>query len=898
MKDMHTRLALDSDYQTRADIDLYLRDSFEKIKSNHPFRRYLSSSWPDDKLIVTLLDKSSGQFIYAASVVNHIMGICHSLSQLDSLYTMILQSALEVEKVFQILSFRLMTKSLRIPCSAIERILSYEEGEIDILFCDLQAVVEIRRVAFSEDRYLEVVHASFEDYLLDPERSKQFHVDIEQERNRHFASIMQYLSSNPRANPSRSELTIAPDSALNTTRDVGPSDEDESFASSKLDPGLMTCWLAPEHAALFAQHISDDVSATFAAHQIDPSQYAIYAGFDNSCIENGIGCLQQVHLFTSVEISPASHLIQDLKKHLSSFSSVIFTPSMRIKLSIIKRDGTEQHFNDYAPVLVTKWSDRGEMGCFNPTIIELTLGTEANAEGGIQDAGQSAPGKDNDFLSNKLLSREGDDRNDKEQADRSDGQVPGGRGGGGGGGGGDRGDGGAQGGPGGGGGGPGGGNEDGGGGGSGDDPKDSEANAPAGPCSVSYKVTSKLYSDEKKDVFQILKSEGNISIQVEENPESRTYKVNFRNLKLVSACDADVAAPFEQNYMQVIIDSRREQTKIKHVKPQPTRDSDSDRKVVETTKNTRTIIGGLAAALGTATKVTLNGSFSHARETGRTEEHKRYTSRITTSDISGVVWWGFNVDDANQRQEGLRLLKGHENLPSATLTYKLPQERIEDERPAEEMYGSVCNPQLPSATEPIDIEVASYWSLISEGMTFSLDTILKLIAAANKNREHVPYSNLIHFVVLTIPPKPHPKSNYEATMVFQNQYKTPTLLNYELSEKEGNVDVFEGVRRNEQGYAGHSGNSRRKTMLSLPSLHNIPLQREFKVVPRQRSSQSSKTSLDSPYRMHPTAPEGDDKAKNVNVEEIERPPAQAKGLINVQGGDIYRLELPQDPIKA
>ncbi|KAF9554633.1 hypothetical protein CPC08DRAFT_712743 [Agrocybe pediades] len=659
------------------------------------------------------------------------------------------------------------------------------------------------------------------------------------------------------------------------------------------DHGLMTCWAAPVQAAVFVQDLWDKIDAAFATYDIGPSKYAIYAGFDQSLIGKGIGFLQQVHLFTTVDISPTSDLISQLGKLFFPFSSMIFTPSTQMRLPVFKGNGRPWDFDDFAAMIATKWSNRGRRGDYNPTIIDLMLETRSNTDNEMQDAGQPVAGGDDDFRSNKLPNREPDDRKDKEnQADRSHGQTPGGRDGGG--------DGGAEGGPGGtGGGDPGGGDRGGGGGGGGggDDPKDSEANAPAGPCSVSYKVTSKLYSDEKKEIFQILKSEGKISIQVEENPESRTYKIDFRNLKLVSACEADVAAPFEQSYMQVIIDSQREHTNIKHVKPQPTRDSDNERKVVETTKSTRTIIAGLAAALGTPTKMTLNGSVSHARERGRTEEHKRYTSRITTSDTNGVVWWGFNVDDANQRQEGLRLLEGHENLPSATLTYKMPQEGTEDEHPAEGVYGAVCDPRRPSATKPIDIEVASYWSLISEGKTWSLDTILKLITAANENREHVPYSNLIHFVVLTIPPKPHPKSNYVATMVFQNRYKTPTLLNYELSEKEGNVDVFEGVRRNEQGYAGHSGNSRRKTMLSLPSLHHVPLEQEF-VVPGQRSSQSSKASLNSQSTVYTVAPEGDDKAKNVNVEEIERLPAQAKGLINVEGGNIYRLKLPQDPVKA
>ncbi|KAF9558795.1 hypothetical protein CPC08DRAFT_709388 [Agrocybe pediades] len=352
--------------------------------------------------------------------------------------------------------------------------------------------------------------------------------------------------------------------------------------------------------------------------------------------------------------------------------------------------------------------------------------------------------------------------------------------------------------------------------------------------------------------------------------------------------------------MQVVIDSQEKYTNIANVKPLPTPASDREVKVVETTKTTRTLLLGVAAAIGAPTKVTLNGTASRANERGQTQEHKRYTSRITTSDASGVVWWGYNVDDANQRQEGLRMLEGHENLPSASLTYKLPLKVTLEGCPEEEKYGSSSSStRRTSATKSIDIEVASYWSLISEEKNLSLDVFRKLIATANKNREHVPYSNLIHFVVLTIPPEPQPKSNYVSTMVFQNKYsKTPTLQNYEVGEKEGNIEVFEGVRHNEQGSAGHSGHSLRKTMLSLPSLRNVPLRPRFILQPGQGASQSSRILSDKPYGIYPEALEGDDEAKNFNVKEVESPPAQATDQFNAKGGKQFRLQFAQASMKV
>ncbi|KAF9558796.1 hypothetical protein CPC08DRAFT_709389 [Agrocybe pediades] len=263
----------------------------------------------------------------------------------------------------------------------------------------------------------------------------------------------------------------------------------------KTSPDLLTAWAVPEQAAAFIQGIREVVlDSILASYQIGPSQYALYVGFDHLSLQHGFGYMQQIHIFTSVDVSNTSKLIPELGKLFLPFSSMIFTPSMCMRLPVFKGDGTEWEFDDYAESMATRWSDRGETGSFNPTIVDLSLETRSNnTEGGVQDEEQAAPSGDDDGLSSKVPSREGDDRKDKkDQMDRSDRRMPGDGGG----------DGSSE------GGGGGGGSGYGGGGGGGDN---SGNEAPAGPSFVSYKVTSNLYSDKKKEVFQILKSEGDIA---------------------------------------------------------------------------------------------------------------------------------------------------------------------------------------------------------------------------------------------------------------------------------------------------------------------------------------------------------------------------------------------------
>ncbi|KDR79589.1 hypothetical protein GALMADRAFT_19964, partial [Galerina marginata CBS 339.88] len=77
LRDLSSRLALDDEYMPSADIELFLADSFNSIKETHPFKSQIPPEWPGPEVLQQLVGKSSGQFIYAATVVKFVESTRH-----------------------------------------------------------------------------------------------------------------------------------------------------------------------------------------------------------------------------------------------------------------------------------------------------------------------------------------------------------------------------------------------------------------------------------------------------------------------------------------------------------------------------------------------------------------------------------------------------------------------------------------------------------------------------------------------------------------------------------------------------------------------------------------------------------------------------------------------------
>ena len=197
LPEFHSTLALDDTYKPDDDIRLFLADNFRQVKATHPMRCYLDHSWPLDDILETLVEKSSGQFIYASTVIKYVSSIRHRpadrlnivlgprpprhvrempFGQLDSLYMHLFASVEDKGMVLLILGFQLLSSSRypQMDTKELEHFFLLNRGDIEMLFGDLSSVITISNV----DPFIHILHASLGDFLLDAARSKEFYIEV------------------------------------------------------------------------------------------------------------------------------------------------------------------------------------------------------------------------------------------------------------------------------------------------------------------------------------------------------------------------------------------------------------------------------------------------------------------------------------------------------------------------------------------------------------------------------------------------------------------------------------------------------------------------------------------------------------------------------------------------
>jgi hypothetical protein len=194
-------IALDATYRPDRDIEVFLQSTFDEIKRNHPSRAHLPTSWPSAKDIRRLVNKSSGQFIFASTVAKYVNSHRHwppdrlkvifgqsepgretPFVELDSLYHLILCSVADIEKVKDVLMILILRPfeehipPLTTTAILIEDFLFYRHGEIDMILTDLHSILYVPppEEEFGELRFF---HASLPDFLLDRSRSKDLFLD-------------------------------------------------------------------------------------------------------------------------------------------------------------------------------------------------------------------------------------------------------------------------------------------------------------------------------------------------------------------------------------------------------------------------------------------------------------------------------------------------------------------------------------------------------------------------------------------------------------------------------------------------------------------------------------------------------------------------------------------------
>jgi hypothetical protein len=192
-----TRVALDESYLPDEDIELFLTDKFQEIKSTHRLRAYIPLQWPLPDVLNQLITKSSGQFIYASTVIPYVASTRHKptdrldivlgirppqrdlpFSELDALYAHIFNGLEDIEHVLEILSLVFFSyfsygPLLSMPSRVgIEQFLSLKTGDVELYLGDLSSLVSIR-----SHQGVNVLHASLTDFFMDPTRSKELWIN-------------------------------------------------------------------------------------------------------------------------------------------------------------------------------------------------------------------------------------------------------------------------------------------------------------------------------------------------------------------------------------------------------------------------------------------------------------------------------------------------------------------------------------------------------------------------------------------------------------------------------------------------------------------------------------------------------------------------------------------------
>ena len=210
------RVVLDETFKPGKDIRVFLQDGFAKICARNPILSHVEQPWPKKGIIDLLVQRSSGQFIYAATVLKFVgADLCSptrqlalamkpdptAFSDLDQLYTQILSVYPSAVNIVQVLG--IISTCHGICAEVIEDIFQMEEGELRPVLRGLSSLMDGNGKCLNKGREFitysipHFAHASFRDYLLDPSRSGPFHVNRQEYENqvtiRSFALIIQSI---------------------------------------------------------------------------------------------------------------------------------------------------------------------------------------------------------------------------------------------------------------------------------------------------------------------------------------------------------------------------------------------------------------------------------------------------------------------------------------------------------------------------------------------------------------------------------------------------------------------------------------------------------------------------------------------------------------------------------
>ncbi|KAK7000222.1 hypothetical protein R3P38DRAFT_3405991 [Favolaschia claudopus] len=198
------------------DVEVYLIDEFKRIAETHSAMASISCPWPEEDLIRHIIDKSSGHFVYAATVIRFVEDndfdpverlvieqnpdYMSPFSALDELYLQILSMVPYRPQLSRVLSVIAAEFTGRLSVAQIGQLLGLKPTDIFLTIRRLHSLIKIEDrlgpIEAAVDHHISVYHASFLDFLRDPSRSRKYHFS-EIDRQNLATDMLQALSQNP-----------------------------------------------------------------------------------------------------------------------------------------------------------------------------------------------------------------------------------------------------------------------------------------------------------------------------------------------------------------------------------------------------------------------------------------------------------------------------------------------------------------------------------------------------------------------------------------------------------------------------------------------------------------------------------------------------------------------------
>ncbi|KAF9039116.1 hypothetical protein BJ165DRAFT_1393137 [Panaeolus papilionaceus] len=222
----------DSDH----DIEVFVNAETAEIRQSHPLKAKIPNDWPPPRFIREIVERANGQFVYASTIMKYIKDLRHHpdhrlesilrntipqpdrpYAELDALYLYILRRTQYPTLVHQILAFRIVTISFAGDLDGADS-RDYLETflhlsiSVQALLIDLQSIIkcDIDGMRFStkfdggagpskKTTCLNVPipsifhHASLLEFLLNPQRSEEFYVDIAKHDSKFCEMALKYV---------------------------------------------------------------------------------------------------------------------------------------------------------------------------------------------------------------------------------------------------------------------------------------------------------------------------------------------------------------------------------------------------------------------------------------------------------------------------------------------------------------------------------------------------------------------------------------------------------------------------------------------------------------------------------------------------------------------------------